>query len=144
MIPKRKIENLIIKERAAEPSIFNQVMSGLRAFTETVLFISVGAAVTAWEKIGKIWNSEPAVNPGQIPKPAKSPKSSASEPKVLKVKVPLLPIDNYQQLTADQVIERLNRLSADQLKTVGLFESSHKKRKSVLETIERLRNRTEL
>ena len=143
MISKGKIENLVIKERTGEPSVFNQLMKGFRVFTETILFISVGAAVTAWEKIGKILKYEPSVNSDQIPTPLGPPKSSAPEAIKLKVKVPLLPIDNYQQLTADQVIERSKRLSGDQLKTVWLFESTHKKRKSVLEMIERLRERVE-
>lgn len=48
-----------------------------------------------------------------------------------------LPIDNYNELTADEVAGKLDNLSKDERKRVRKFEKQHKGRKTVLEAIER-------
>jgi hypothetical protein len=48
-----------------------------------------------------------------------------------------LPIKDYQQLTADQVKNKLNSASESQLKKIRDYESSHKNRKTVLQAIDK-------
>lgn len=48
-----------------------------------------------------------------------------------------LPIKNYQHLTANEVGNRLSRLSKQQLQQVKRYESKHKHRKTVLGKLDR-------
>jgi polyhydroxyalkanoate synthesis regulator phasin len=54
-----------------------------------------------------------------------------------------LPIDDYDELTARQVIERLHDLKGAQLRAVRDYERRHANRKSVLQAAERARARGE-
>jgi hypothetical protein len=47
-----------------------------------------------------------------------------------------LPIANYEELTAEQVMRRLDRLSLSELRRVRKHEARHKKRKGVLEELD--------
>jgi hypothetical protein len=144
MNPKKKFELLVVKERSGELPLFNQLIKGFLIFTETLLFISVGAVVTAWEKIGKILKPDYDGRSNEPLEPSKLINSPSAEIIKVKIKVPLLPIDDYQLLTADQIIKRMKGLSQEQLETIWLFENAHRNRKSILEMIDRLRDRVEL
>lgn len=48
-----------------------------------------------------------------------------------------LPINEYQHLTVPQVTTRLGRLSPPQLKRIQAYEQGHKRRRGVLQAIER-------
>ena len=47
-----------------------------------------------------------------------------------------LPIANYEELTAEQVLRRLDRLSLSELRRVRRHEARHKKRKGILEELD--------
>ena len=49
-----------------------------------------------------------------------------------------LPIRNYDQLTADEIIQRLERLSTQDLHKVEAYERKHGNRKTVHQKIETL------
>lgn len=49
---------------------------------------------------------------------------------------PDLPIAGYQQLTAAQIRDKLDGLSAAQRKRLRAYEAAHKKRKGVLQALE--------
>lgn len=47
-----------------------------------------------------------------------------------------LPIANYEELTAEQVLRRLDQLSLSELRRVRRHEARHKKRKGILEELD--------
>jgi ferritin-like metal-binding protein YciE len=47
------------------------------------------------------------------------------------------PLPNYDELTVDDVTKRINRLSPAQLRHVATYERAHKRRRGVLEAVER-------
>lgn len=55
---------------------------------------------------------------------------------------PRPPFDDYQQLSAAQVVARLRGLSAAELDAAATFERAHRRRRTVLGGIERLRTGT--
>jgi hypothetical protein len=143
MSPKKSVEKLVVKERTEDRTLFIEFMKGFRLLTETILFISIGAVATAWEKIRKILKSSNDDQPKRPLPPVRLIDSPAPEKIAVKVIAPLLPINDYQQLTAEQAVKRMKGLSPNQLEAVRRFENAHKKRKSVLEGINRLLNREE-
>lgn len=50
-----------------------------------------------------------------------------------------LPIDNYDNLTADQITSKLDKLSDSQIKQIESYERKHENRKTLLQTLERRR-----
>ena len=48
-----------------------------------------------------------------------------------------LPIPDYDQLTVDQVMAKLDGLSRDQLRAIKSYEEGHKRRKTLLEQLDR-------
>ena len=64
-------------------------------------------------------------------------RSTEAEPAPSRVKVPVLPLDGYDQLVEYEIAERLVALTAEQLETLRDYESSHANRESVIEAIER-------
>ena len=104
----------------------------LQSVIQVPLFIIVGILVMVWETASKLFHlvySQGVQHGAELtgPKPASAPP---------KVKVPILPIDNYSRLDADGVVRRLNGLSLTELMVVKNFENSHEKRVLVLEAIE--------
>jgi hypothetical protein len=53
-----------------------------------------------------------------------------------KIIVPILPIDNYNQLNDSEIIQKLRGLSVKQLHLLQAFESANKNRKILLEAID--------
>jgi hypothetical protein len=47
-----------------------------------------------------------------------------------------LPIDNYDELTVDEVTDRLDNLNQDELEQIRDYEAQHKERKTVLEAVD--------
>ncbi len=48
-----------------------------------------------------------------------------------------LPIEHYDDLTADEIAQRLRGLHVDQIRQVRRYEEQHKGRKTVLEAADR-------
>lgn len=48
-----------------------------------------------------------------------------------------LPVKNYDGLTVDAVVARMNKLSPDQIKEIREYERQHKNRETLLEQIDR-------
>jgi hypothetical protein len=49
-----------------------------------------------------------------------------------------LPIDDYEQLTVPEVIQKAERLDKDELRKVRAFERSHRRRKTLLSRLDRM------
>ena len=47
------------------------------------------------------------------------------------------PIDNYDELTVDEIQQRLDRLNADQIRQLSDYERSNKNRKTLMDAFER-------
>ena len=64
-------------------------------------------------------------------------KDKAAEP-VVSTHVPVLPINDYDELTVDDLVAKLADLDLDALETVREYELAHARRTTVLEAIVRL------
>jgi hypothetical protein len=53
-----------------------------------------------------------------------------------------LPVDDYESLAAGQVVARLSALDAEELAAVEAFEAAHRNRRTVLNRIAQLRERS--
>jgi hypothetical protein len=126
---------ITVRERVESRVSLDQLLRGLQTIAETVFYIGVGAVRTAWEGIGKLWAT--ARDTGAI-RPMEGVFLSKPRPRSVRIKVPVLPIDNYSSLTADEVVKRLDGLSPDQLEFLRSFETEHKNRKTVLEAVNRM------
>lgn len=79
-------------------------------------------------------NSTKTNSPGsrRVTKPVSRPRSASSQG----AKAGSLPLTGYTTLSAQQVIARLDSLSASELRKVHGYESLHRKRASVLRAVE--------
>ena len=135
-----KLEELELPKIDLEPA---------RAIAEQALLTGIGVgvligrgvvlAVKAAHRVG----SEAAEHPGPITQALLSlVRGPAARPGVkgrqeIKVRVPILPIDNYDQLSAAELVERLASLSNDQLRVLYEYETTHQNRKEVLKAIDK-------
>jgi hypothetical protein len=116
-----------------EDSSFNYLGRGLQFMIQTPLFIIVGIIVVVWEMVGKLFQT--AYSQGAQYSAGLAGAKPAAPP--AKVKVPILPIDNYGRMDVDEVIGHLEELSVAELGVVKNFESSHENRAPILEAIDK-------
>jgi hypothetical protein len=129
-----------IRDKVDSRVVLDQLLRGVQTIAETVFYIGVGAVKTAWEGIEKLWataRDAGASRPLKVGIVSQPPRGS------VRIKVPVLPIDNYSSLTADEIVKRLEGLSPDQLEFLRSFETEHKNRKTVLEAVNRMRAKGE-
>lgn len=117
--------------------ILEDFLVGVQKVTLTALYIGCGAAMYAWEALGKFFQT--LYVPGRrMPLSAtrieKKPRR-AGKPR--KMTVPILPIDGYDRLEMGQVMERLARLSERALRLVRNYEASNRNRDEILRAIDR-------
>ena len=119
----------------------------IRATAEQVLLTGIGVGVllarglTKAVKAAYQAGAETAENPGPITnallslvRKEESPQAGSAK---VKVQVPVLPLDNYDALTANKVLEQLSELSIEQLRVLREYELDHKKRTTVLRAIDK-------
>jgi hypothetical protein len=129
-----------VRDKVDSRVVLDQLLRGVQTIAETVFYIGVGAVRTAWEGIGRLWataRDAGASRPSDV--------GVVSQPRrgSVRIRVPVLPIDNYSSLTADEVVKRLEGLSPDQLEFLRSYEMEHKNRRTVLEAVNRMRARGE-
>jgi hypothetical protein len=113
---------------------------GLDALIRVPLFIIVGFVVVVWEAVNRVLRT--VLQQGG-PFTAGAPvETRVSGVAPTPVKVPMMPIDNYSQLDAEEVIARLDTLEAAELAIVRNYEIDHGNRQSVLAAIEQRLTRT--
>ena len=145
--PRRVVEAEFRLPRLDEIQLPEIDLTPIRTVAEQVLLTGIGVgvlvvrglsqAIKAAHQAGK----EAAQQPGSaaetllslVRKPEAAEQGSASE---TKSKVPVLPIDNYDQLTAADILERLPDLSAQELGLVHAYESDHRARAEVVQAID--------
>lgn len=114
---------IIKKDRIDKKTILDHLLRGVLMITQTAFFIACGAVVVTLESFTNLFKLD-------------RPKSQKAEKTAQKIIIPILPIDNYNQLDDDEIIQKLQGLSTKQLHMLRNFESSDKNRKIVLESIE--------
>ena len=129
-----------IRDKVESRVVLDHLLRGVQTIAEAVFYIGVGAVRMAWDGIEKLWAT--ARDTGAT-RPMGGVFLSKPRPRPIRIKVPVLPIDNYASLTADEVVKRLEGLSPDQLEFLRGFETEHKNRKTVLEAVSRMRAKGE-
>jgi hypothetical protein len=127
-------EKLIIKNHSGEGPFFAKWLRGAQLVAQIVFFIGCGAIVIAMEQLMKLFK---ASDGDGIPRSSGQPEIRNAQGHPERIKVPMLPIDNYNQLDSSQVIQRLTSLADEQLRIMQAFEACHKNRGDVLEAIDR-------
>lgn len=123
------------KEHEREAAVLGEILNGVQRFTMTALYIGCGAAVFAWEAIGKVFQR--LYHSGTHPPPSikKIDKKTKPAGRPRKIKVPILPIDDYDRLDTDQIKERLDDLSQQELSFLRQYEEEHRNREEILREI---------
>jgi len=127
-------EKLVIKNNTDERSLFSKWLRGAELAARVVFFIACGAVAIILDQFLNLL--KPSVGEGvQSPSNPSVVRNSHGQPE--RIKVPVLPIDNYNQLDSDQVMNRLAGLSNEQLQMVRSYEARQKNRADVLDAIDR-------
>ena len=147
---KRRVVEFELKRPKLEELDLPKVdMEPIRDAAEQVLLTGIGMGVLLIRGISKtikVANQagvEMAENPGPIASALLRlvHKSKVPTAEARKTVVPVLPIANYDELTATKIVEHLPGLTSEQLAIVRTYEIEHKKRTTVLKEIDRYANR---
>jgi len=144
---QRRVVELELKLPKLEEIKLPKVNLGpARAVAEQVLLTGLGVGVLVARgvvyavKAANQAGAEAAKNPSPVVKRllglVRGKESAKATPGEIRMKVPVLPIDNYDNLTAVEILERLAQLSADQLRVVQEYERDHQARAEVLEAVD--------
>lgn len=115
-----------------------------RAVAEQVVLIGLGAGVLlargvmAAVKAANAAGVEAAQNPGPLTRVLLGwvrPAEKAPTAGGIRIKVPVMPIAHYDNLSAEEIVERLADLSPEQLQVVRDYEAQHAARPAILEAI---------
>jgi len=123
-------EEVVIRDRPVKKTLFDQLVRGIQLIAETAFFMGCGAARIAWDGVARF------INAAQDRAPLRLPFSLPAWTPPGKVKIPLLPIDDYNRMGAAEILKSLGTLSAPQLRVLKEFEENNKKRKTVLAAID--------
>jgi hypothetical protein len=114
-------------------SPYSYLGKGLQFLIQTPVFIIVGVLVMVWEMINKVFQA--VYHQGtQLAAPSDASQRAQTGP--VKIKVPMMPIDNYSHMDIDGVIGSLEGLTPAELGVVKNFEVSHANRQAVLDAID--------
>jgi hypothetical protein len=114
-------------------SSYSHLGKGLQFLIQTPLFIIVGVIVMIWETFNRLFQAiyqqgaQLASHPGE---------SRTAETGPVRIKVPMMPIDNYSQLDIDAIIGSLEGLTPAELGVVRDYEISHENRQLILNAID--------
>jgi len=126
-------------------------MEPVRVAAEQVLLTGIGVGVLLARGLIKAIKAanqagvETAETPGPITNAllslVRKPGEASSTEAESKIVVPVLPIANYDELSATKVVEHLPNLTTEQLAIVRKYELEHKKRTTILKAIDRYANK---
>lgn len=143
---RRVVEAEIKMPRLEEIKMPKVDMEPLRSTAEQVLLTGIGLGVLAARGLRAAARAaysagqDAARDPGPVTKAlldmVKRPEKDEQAGPIRR-QVPVMAIDNYDDLSADEVRVRLPDLPEDQLRTVRAYEQSHRARPEVLEAIDR-------
>jgi hypothetical protein len=143
---KRVVEVEIKLPRLEELNLPKVNVEPLRSTAEQVLLTGIGLGVLAARGIRSAVcaaytaGAEAAREPGPVTKALLSlvrgpEKGEGAGP--IRRQVPVLPINNYDALDADEIAVRLPDLTDEQLRIVRAYEENRRARPEVLESIDR-------
>ncbi len=143
--PRRVVEAEIRMPRLSEIKVPEMDLEPVRHAAEQVLLTGIGVGVLLARSIASAVKAaneagaEAARDPGPITKALLSMVSSGRgvADQQVRVQVPVLPIDDYQNLAVEQILERLPRLTAEQLHVVRQYEVGNKARAEIIAAIDR-------
>jgi len=127
-------EKLVIKNNTDDRTLFSKWLRGGAVAARIVFFIACGAVAIILERLLSLLI--PA-DGGRIQTPSTPSDRPNVQGRPERIKVPVFPIDNYNQLDANQVMSRLAGLSHEQLRMIRSHEAGQKNRGDVLEAIDR-------
>jgi hypothetical protein len=143
---RRVVEAEIKLPRLEELNLPKVNMEPVRSATEQALLTGIGLGVLAARGVRAAVRAahtagmEAARDPGPVTRALLSlvriPEREGQTGPIRR-QVPVLPIDNYDVLDADEVQVRLPDLTNEQLRIVRAYEENHRARPEVLETIDR-------
>ena len=152
--PRRVVEAELKLPRIEDIKLPEIDLEPIRTVAEQVLLTGIGVGVlairglTAAIKAAHQAGAEAAQEPRSVPNallsllrksetprsgPEKAPPTGPSE---TRIKVPVLPIDDYDQLAPADILEGLPDLSGDELRLLHAYESDHQARADLLEAID--------
>ncbi len=120
-----------------------------RRAAERVLLVGIGAGVLVARGIVSAVNaaaqagSEAAEHPGPVTRALLGlvrPRDKQAPTAEARIRVPVVPIEGYDGLTAEEALARLDALTADQLHTLREYEAATQARPAVLAAIDRRLN----
>jgi hypothetical protein len=147
--PPRVVEAEIKLPRIEDIKLPHVNLAPVRTIAEQVLLTGLGAGVLLARglvyvvKAANAAGVEAAKQPGPIVKPLLDlvrpresvvPGATSAE---IRVSVPVLPLDNYDGRSADEILGQLEGLSSDQLRVLREYELGHQARGEVLSAIDR-------
>jgi hypothetical protein len=127
-------EKLVIKTNSDERIFFSKWLRGAGVAARIVFFIACGAVAIILERL---LNFLKPVDGDRVQTPTNPSDRRNVQGQSERIKVPVLPIDNYNQLDSGQVMSRLAGLSKEQLRMIRSHEARQKNRGDVLEAIDR-------
>jgi hypothetical protein len=120
-----------------ESALLENIFIGVQRITQTALYISCGAAMFAWEALEKVFQTLYGSRSRALFSVKKAEKTPKRSERPQKIKVPILPIDDYDRLDVDQVKERLAGLSEQALHFLRQYEEANRNREALLREIDR-------
>lgn len=144
---RRVVEFEVRLPRREELHLPTVDMEPVRAAAEQVLLTGIGVgvlvirsltqAIKAANQAGIEAAKEPGPIMGALLRAVRKQESAPSSTTEIRVKVPVLPIENYDELLATDILQHLPGLSPEELRVVREYEIDHKKRTTVLKAIDR-------
>jgi uncharacterized protein (DUF433 family) len=117
-----------------------------RHMVEDILLTGLGAMVLVGRGVSKAVRAanqagaEAAEHPGPLTdallKLVRKP-GARSTGEGIRVQVPVLPIDHYDERSPEEILAQLTELSEDQLRVLREYEIAHAKRTTILKAIDR-------
>jgi hypothetical protein len=127
-------EKLVIKNHSSEGSFINKWLRGAQLAARIVFFIACGAIALILERLLNLLKPKDG---DEVLNPSNPSDTRNAQGQPARIKVPMLPIDNYNQLDSNQVMNRLAGLSNEQLQMIRSHEARQKNRGDVLDAIDR-------
>ena len=145
--PGRVVEAEISLPKLDELELPKIDLEPMRAMAEKVLITGIGVSVlvaravkSALETASQV-GEETAQAPGPLTRSllhmvGRKLEDQGAPSSGIRVKVPVLPIDNYERATEQEIVEQLPDLTPDQLRVLGEYEAIHEARTTILDAID--------
>ncbi|HHX43243.1 MAG TPA: hypothetical protein GX714_04550 [Chloroflexi bacterium] len=143
---KRVVEAEIKMPRLEDLKMPKIDIEPVRSAAEQVLLTGIGVGVLAARglraavRAAYAAGQDAARDPGPLTKALLDlvkPSTEGAEEGPIRRQVPVLPIDNYDTLSVDEITVRLPDLTDEQLRVVRAYEENHQARPEVLAAIDR-------